>query len=217
MNAIAVFLMQLVCPLCLLKYETSHKIELGPAVDGLAFRLVGAICYAYAIYLIYTGADSKCRTLLLNMMFHFKNIHIGRWLPLVFGELTNVFTAIVLVFALYSIFTTQTQPADLILNAVAVNFLCDCDAAFVDREMKADAVETFKTFSREQFTTQESHTEDPFTLMWPTKVSKVAHKFICFAGMLGCTCFLVHAAHAYGQRDVAPGFSHHVVDFGDGN
>jgi len=115
--------------------------------------------------------QDSCRTDLLNLCFHYPNVKAGHWLPLVAGEVSNVFTAVVLVTALYSIFTTQTQAADLILNAVAVNFLGDVDASFVDPHMKKEAVITFKEFTTNMFTKENTKVSDPGRRTWIASIT----------------------------------------------
>lgn len=212
-KAIAVTFLQMVVPICLLMYELSSGIQLGPAEGDIGFRLVGFTLYGYAIYSMYNGADGHCRTSLLNLMFHYDQIAVGHWLPLIMGEISNLFTAVVLVIALYSIFTTQTEPVDLIMNAIAVNFLCDCDGTFVDREMRAEAIDTFKSFTTELFKKHEAREEDPNTETVASKIVHIALWLISIAGAVGCTLFILYPKHEGGERDIAPGFAHHVVDF----
>jgi len=216
LKCVAVTFLQMVVPFCLLMSEFSVGIELGPAEGNLAFRITGFTLYGYAVYNMYAGASDECRTSLMNLAFHYKDMPPGNWLPLVFGEVSNVFTAVVLVIALYSIFTTQTAPADLILNAVAVNFLGDCDGAFVSEDMKDEAVGSFKELTHDLFTDHNNdHVDDPSYSTWPANLSKCALMFVCLAGMAGCICFLIFPTHTGGLRDVEPGFGHHVKWFNE--
>jgi len=213
-KAVAVTFLQMVVPFCLLLSEFSTGIELGPASGDLAFRVTGFTLYGYAVYNMYGGASDQCRTSLLNLAFHYKDMEAGNWLPLVFGEFSNVFTGVVLVVALYSIFTTQTAPADLILNAVAVNFLGDCDSAFVSEDMKDEAQATFKELTSGLFSDPNNdHVHDPNYETWPAKLSRWSLTFIAVCGIVGCVMFLLLPMHKAGLRDIAPGFEHHVVWF----
>lgn len=217
MKAVAVASLQMVVPFCLLMTEVHVGIELGPAEGDMGFRLVGFTLFGYAIFNMYNGADGTCRANLLNVMFQYKDIPVGNWLPLVAGEISNVFTALVLTLALYSIFTTQTAPADLIMNAVAVNFLCDCDGSFVDKEMRKDAVATFKKLTNTAFLTKKAYVSDPFKKGRARLLNEYALYLIAIGGFLGCWCFMIYHAHEGGRRDVIPGYEHLALDFGPSN
>jgi hypothetical protein len=65
-------------------------------------------------------------------------------MPLLAGEFLNVFVSLILVVTLFVIFTDTQQPADLILNAVAVNFLGAVDGEFVSNDLKTDALANFR-------------------------------------------------------------------------
>mmetsp|Transcript_142887 Transcript_142887/g.252242 ORF Transcript_142887/g.252242 Transcript_142887/m.252242 type:complete len:395 (+) Transcript_142887:99-1283(+) len=199
LKAIAVTFLQMVVPLCLLIAELNLGVEAGPADGDIGFRLTGFTLYGYAIFSMYQGASDECRTSLLNMMMHYKTIPMGNWLPLVAGEISNVFTAFVLCFALYSIFTTQTNPADLILNAVAVNFLGDCDGNFVNKDMKEDAVKSFKEFTEDLFTNPAAHVDDPSVETKPVKVIRRLLYFILVAGTIGCSLLIAYPDHSGGE------------------
>lgn len=211
-RAIAVTFLQMVVPYCLLIDEFSHGIEVGPAEGGMGFRTVGAILFGYAIYSMFKGAQDQCRTELLNLCFNYDGVSPGHWIPLLIGEVSNVFTAVVLVVALYSIFTTQTQPADLILNAVAVNFLGDVDGSFVDSDMKKDAIATFKTFSHGLFSKQNAKVFNEQTETCTARIVEASLRLVSIAGVIGCLTFLIHPAHYDGVRDTTPGFSHNVYN-----
>lgn len=220
LKAIAVTLLQMVVPFCLLLSEFSVGIELGPAEGDIAFRVTGITLYGYAVYNMFQGASDQCRTSLLNLAWHYDHMPMGNWIPLVFGEFSNVFTAVVLVVALFSIFTTQTAPADLILNAVAVNFLGDCDGAFVSEEMKEEAQASFKELTNDFFTDPDptkDHVENPSDETWPAQVSRYALYGIAISGGIGVLLFLFYPTHDGGMRDTIPGFQHHVLRFNNSN
>jgi len=217
MKAVGVAFLQMVVPFCLLVAELQKGVQYGPAEDSFSFRLVGFTLYGYAIYGMYNGADGHCRTALLNMMFQYRNIPVGNWLPLLIGEFSNVFTAFVLLVSLYSIFTTQVEPGDLIMNAVAVNFLCECDGSFVDREMRADAIASFDKLADELFTTHKARSEDPNDLTGLARLVRCALFIIAMTGVAGCSAFMLYPAHFDGERDTLPGFGRHIVKFADVN
>lgn len=201
-KAIAVTFLQIVVPMCLLISEFNMGVRAGPADDDLGFRLTGFTLFGYAIFNMYLGASDECRTSLLNMMMHYRTIPMGNWFPLIAGEISNVFTAFVLCFALYSIFTTQTHPPDLILNAVAVNFLGDCDGNFVNNEMKEEAVRNFKEMTEDLFASDQDHAEDPAIETGLVRLIRRVLNLILAAGVVGCTLFLLYPTGSDETGDV---------------
>jgi len=216
MKAIAVVCLQMLVPLCVLQAEFRTGLDVGPAEGDLGFRLIGFTLYGYACFSMYHGAKDGCRTELLNVMFeNYDNVPMGYWVPLVAGEISNLFTAAVLIIALYSIFTTQTQPADLILNAVAINFLGDCDAGFVDKNMRMEAIKSFKDLSFTLFSHHQvirrSSQMTPVQETMAAKAVRIALEAVAISGVIGCICFLVWPVHNGGIRDQLPGAAHHAV------
>jgi len=144
----AVTVLQVVIPLIMLFLETSDGLTLKPASTSKGFRIIGSALYLYSVYSMYNNALDECRSHLLQFAFRHK-LEAGIWLPLVLGEFSNVLVSLVLVITLYVIFTHLIQPADLILNAVAVNFLGSVDGEFVNEDMKKDALRNFKSMTKE--------------------------------------------------------------------
>merc|ERR1712048_1258958 len=101
------------------------------------------------------------------------------------GELSNVLVSVVLVLTLYVIFTNVSEPADLILNAVAVNFLGSVDAEFVNEDMKKDALDNFKLVTSACLQSNRDDDVDDGRSQLLDKILKAMLYFIAGAG-----CFL---------------------------
>lgn len=142
-KVLAVTVLQVVIPLIMLSLETADGLTFQPATSNSGFRIIGSALYLYSVYSMYNNALDECRGRLLNFAFRHQ-LPAGYWVPLVLGEFSNVLVSMVLVLTLYVIFTHLVQPADLILNAVAVNFLGSVDGEFVNEDMKKDALANFK-------------------------------------------------------------------------
>lgn len=137
------FILQLLVPIILLKVELEAGFTYQPLISGIGFRTMGTCLYLYSLYSMYNNASDECRSSLLEWSID-QNVPMGHWLPLMVGELTNVFVSLILVVSLFVIFVDVERPADLILNAVAVNFLGAVDGEFVDDDMKQDALRNFR-------------------------------------------------------------------------
>lgn len=156
----AVTILQVGIPSIMLYLEIiGEGLTYKPAVEGKGFRAIGSALYLYSVYSMYNGALDECRARLLNFAFSYQ-LPAGYWAPLVLGELSNVFVATVLVITLYVIYTDLEVPADLILNAVAVNFLGSVDAEFVNEELKKDAIANFKGLTDDVLSCQDEAEED---------------------------------------------------------
>jgi hypothetical protein len=151
LQATAVTVLQLVVPVLMLFSEWTHGLTVQPDEGDPAYRFIGAVLYAYSVYTMHNNADGTSRSSLLNMMSRYHDVPAGYWAPLVIGELLNALVAIILVLTLFQIYCHQRVPADLILNAVAVNFLGSVDSEFVDPGMSKDAIANFKQFSADYF------------------------------------------------------------------
>lgn len=135
--------MQMLVPCILLKVELDAGFSLQPLVGDGGFRIMGCCLYLYSLYSMYNNALDECRSQLLQWCID-QDVPSGFWAPMMMGEVTNVFVSLILVLTLFVIFVDVINPADLILNAVAVNFLGAVDGEFVDDEMKNDALKNFK-------------------------------------------------------------------------
>lgn len=140
---VGVCVLQLLIPCILLHVEVSQGFSLCPRNSDWSFRVVGFAMYMYSLYSMYHNALDECRSKLLQWCIDQK-ASVGHWWPLMLGEFSNVFVSLILVSTLFVIFTDVQHPADLILNAVAVNFLGAVDGEFVDDDMKQDAVRNFR-------------------------------------------------------------------------
>lgn len=194
-KAISCAAMQCVVPLIMVVEEAEHGMTIYPCVGDTGFRFIGAVLYTYSVYTMYNNANCITRSELSNLMSEYDGVPIGFSLPLVAGELLNVFVAIILVVTLYQIYAHQNQPADLILNAVAVNFLGSVDAEFVNEEMKKDAIENFKQFTADLFERPNITGKD----YDPDEESRIDHVIrlvlygIAFAGLIGSIVFMTVA------------------------
>jgi len=175
----------------MLYLETVEGLTLDPAEEGKGFRLIGSALYLYSVYSMYNNALDECRSRLLNFAFTY-NLPAGYWAPLVLGEVSNVLVSFVLVITLYIIYTHLTVPADLILNAVAVNFLGSVDAEFVSEDMKKDALANFREITTAilQNPTVNTQTDDDDEAEKDTVVDRIV-KSMLYCIVLAGVCFSV--------------------------
>jgi len=159
-KAVAVTTLQLLVPCIMVYNEFLNGLSIHPCVDDIGFRFIGGVLYMYSVYTMYNNADGSSRSSLSNMISRYQTVPAGYWLPLIVGEILNAIVAMILVVTLYQIFTHQNEPADLILNAVAVNFLGSIDSEFVNDDMKVDAIANFKEFANDHFTHDNTSTKD---------------------------------------------------------
>jgi hypothetical protein len=197
LQAISVTILQLVVPSIMLGSEFNGGLTVNPSEADTGFRFIGAVLYAYSVYTMYNNADGTSRSSLLNLMTHYHNVPKGYWLPLIVGEVLNAFVGMILVLTLYQIYCHQNQPADLILNAVAVNFLGNVDSDFVDPEMKATAIANCKVFYAEHVQAEGepkriSHSNGA-TVSWTDYLVKLVLYGIAMAGFVGSCSFLFSA------------------------
>jgi hypothetical protein len=140
---IAVSTLQLVVPCLMLYLQMLQGFSYRPLDPGRGFRLIGFVLYLYSLYSMYNNALDECRYRLLQYALQ-ERLSSGFWWPLVLGEFSNTTVSFVLMFTLFFIYTNSRSAADLILNAVAVNFLGSVDSEFVDKEMLTDCCENFR-------------------------------------------------------------------------
>lgn len=188
-KVIGVCVLQLLIPCILLKVELDAGFTYKPLRNGLGFRVMGFCLYLYSLYSMYNNALDECRSSLLSWAMK-QNVTMGQWLPLMVGEITNVFVSLILVLTLFVIFVDVEQPADLILNAVAVNFLGAVDGDFVDDDMKQDALRNFKDTFYEHGADQEDGMEPADHQCLPMVLS-IMLTFIVVAGILLSAIFLL--------------------------
>lgn len=191
LKVFGVSVLQIMVPCIMLFQETAGGIRFRPMVSNFGFRLIGMALYLYSVYSMYNNALDECRSRLLAFAFKFQ-LPSGYWLPLVLGELSNVLVSVVLVLTLYVIFTNVSEPADLILNAVAVNFLGSVDAEFVNEDMKKDALDNFKLVTSACLQSEKDDDVDDGRSQLLDKILKAMLYFIagagCFLGFLFLLC-----------------------------
>jgi len=142
-KVIGVAVLQVVVPVILLKVQLQQGFSYQPKRSGMDFRIMGCCLYLYSLYSMYNNALDECRSRLLQWAVD-QDVPAGYWVPMMLGEVTNVFVSLILVLTLFVIFVSTEVPTELILNAVAVNFLGAVDGEFVDSQMKVDALENFR-------------------------------------------------------------------------
>jgi len=191
-KACSVTVLQLLVPSIMLLSEFLGGLTIHPSVSDPGFRFIGAVLYGYSVYTMYNNADGECRCRLLNMMMHHQDVPAGFWVPLIVGEILNVFVAMILVLTLYQIYTHQDEPADLILNAVAVNFLGSVDSEFVNHDMEKDAISNFKEFSNDHFSRDNAKGQeiDESTESWVDFIVRIVLYGVATCGLIGAAMFL---------------------------
>jgi len=142
-KVIGVTVLQVIVPVILLKVQLQQGFSYQPKRSGIDFRIMGCCLYLYSLYSMYNNALDECRSRLLQWAVD-QDVPAGYWVPMMLGEITNVFVSLILVLTLFVIFVSTEVPTELILNAVAVNFLGAVDGEFVDSQMRADALTNFK-------------------------------------------------------------------------
>jgi len=181
----AVTTLQIAIPCIMLYLEFQVGMTIYPAEKGKGFRIIGSALYLYSVYSMYNNALDECRSRLLNFAFRYK-LPPGYWMPLLLGEFSNVLVSIVLVITLYVIYTDLTVPADLILNAVAVNFLGSVDAEFVNPDMKKDALRNFKELSTAVLENPDVANDDDEDVDDRTIVDRIVGAFLYAVAFCGC-------------------------------
>lgn len=220
-QAFAVSVLQLCIPSIMLFSEFQAGLTIHPNHSDSGFRFIGAVLYAYSVYTMYNNADGECRSSLLNMMMAHENISPGYWVPLIIGEVLNVFVAMILVLTLYQIYTHQNEPADLILNAVAVNFLGSVDSEFVSHSMEKEAVENCKEFHAAVYdpgvptrTKGQADIEGAPKESWIDFGVRLVLYGVAFAGLIGSLMFMFistaeHPHVHHGMRHAGIGMPKH--------
>jgi len=160
---VGVLVLQLMVPVVMLSLQIEGGITFRPRVPDPGYRIIGFSLYLYSLYSMYNNALDECRYRLLKFALDNK-LASGYWWPLVVGEFSNTTVSLVLVFCLFFIYTNSRRAMDLILNAVAVNFLGAVDAEMVDSEMMRDGIGSFKELMN-QFRKEGSHEMKTDTLV----------------------------------------------------
>jgi hypothetical protein len=167
---------QLCIPIMMLSFRLK-SLSTEEAETDWRFRATGFLVYLYSLKGMHDAAYDACRDDLLNLAVRYPLPFAYVW-PAIFGEILNCFVSIAMALTLYVNFLQQTHPADLVINALSLNFLGDIDTEFVDDELKSWADEHF----------------DMLVETGPqlTRCPLISHCFIRFVGYsLWCTRILV--------------------------
>lgn len=188
LKVIGVSVLQLVVPCILLRVELEHGFSYNPRVPALGFRVMGFALYLYSVWNMYNNSLDECRSELLQWALC-QGAPSGYWVPMLVGELTNVFVSLILVLTLFVIFVETEDATELIFNAVAVNFLGAVDGEFVDEDMKNAALENFKNLFRD-YGSDEDSTADHRDRTWLQAILESLLTLIAVSGLILSITFL---------------------------
>lgn len=170
---------QMLVPALLLAIEieniTGKGLSLKPIDSELKFRIIGAVMLLYTLSRMYQNCVDECRAMMVDFAFSM-GLPCGHCWPLLLGEIANLILGVVLMISMYIKFINIAAATDLVLNAVALNFLGSIHAEFVDSKSHADACQNFKD------------TTAPFR-----EVMK-GSRFSCWAKLVGGSMFLLRMA-----------------------
>lgn len=130
--------LQLLVPASLLSYQLRHW-HWGAKKDTLEFRLVGFIVYLFSVWRMYEASTDECRLMFLQFATKYSLAPRFTYVA-VLGEVVAAFCGTTLVITLFTVFCTCEDPFSLVINCLAINFLCNVDNEFVDEELKKDAI-----------------------------------------------------------------------------
>lgn len=140
-------LMQLAIPYMMITYRMEEFRDLERPSD-FRFRLTGFIVYLYSIKNMHDNALDECRTSMMNLAVHYPLSFAYIW-PAVFGEIVNSFVSLAMSATLFINFLGQSHPADLVINAVSLNFLGNIDNELVDDQVRSEVTEIFEKLIKE--------------------------------------------------------------------
>jgi ABC-type multidrug transport system fused ATPase/permease subunit len=167
---VGVLMLQLCVPVVMLWLQLTQGFHIRPLVPEIGFRTIGFALYLYSLYSMYNNALDECRSRLLRFALD-NSLSSGYWWPLALGEFSNTMVSLVLVFTLYFIYTNSRSSVDLILNAVAVNFLGGVDAEMVNNEMRKDGVRNFQELT-------EQYRDDKAILTTNTRIGNITDRVL---------------------------------------
>lgn len=128
---------QLLTPMCLLSYQAKHFVW-GAEDTDIEFRLVGCCMYLFSVWNMYNNSSDECRTLFLKigrehgLSLRFTGIAL-------LGDVINTFCGFSLVVTLFSVFCASSDPYNLVINCIAINFIGQVDNDFSGDELKEEA------------------------------------------------------------------------------
>lgn len=143
---VSALVMQISIPALVLmaEIEQMHSgISFRPASAALKFRVIGFTMMLYALWSMHDNALDECRSAFMVLAID-QRMTCGYIWPLVLGEFVNIVVAGILLLTMYFCFSSTEDELELVLNAVAFNFLGGVDAEFVDRQSYTDAVQNFQ-------------------------------------------------------------------------
>lgn len=146
--------MQALLPVLLIFVE----IEAGfyPSEQDVLFRVIGFILYLYSVLVLYEGASDSCRELFLEMaLVH--DVSYSYILPMLFGDVMNTVTALLLTRTLYFIFVDSHRPLELLIKCIAINFVILIDNEWTSEHMRRQAIDNFKVFYKKMIEDEARH------------------------------------------------------------
>lgn len=123
--------------------EQGEELSLRPINSETKFRMIGSMMIWYSLYSMYENCLDECRSTMLTFVLE-QRFSWGYFWPMILGEFANIAVGVILLAAMFTSFANTTEGTELVLNAVAFNFLAGVDAEFVDRGSYVDAVDNFK-------------------------------------------------------------------------
>jgi hypothetical protein len=134
-------LMQLLVPFMMMTFRFDEFRAEHPTHDW-RFRTTGFFVYLYSLKNMVENANDPSRECLMNIAVHYPLPWRYVW-TVVLGEVVNTFVSVAMMLTLFVNFLGQTHPADLVINAVSLNFLGNFDNEVVYQEWLAEANDDF--------------------------------------------------------------------------
>jgi len=173
---IGCLLIQMLVPALLLLIEVETMEGKGFSVKPInhqwKFRLIGGCMLLYSLNHMYQNCLDECRAMMLEFALSM-GLTYGYCWPLLLGEIANLIVGAILVITMYISFINTEDGTELVLNAVAFNFLGGVDAEFVDSKSHADACRNFKDITA------------------PFREVMKGSRFSCWAKLIGGSMFLL--------------------------
>lgn len=133
LSIICVMMVQGLIPFIMLRTELRNSKD--DELPEMEYRVCGFIIYLYSVWMIYKGSTDDCRTLVLDRGIQC-GVPMHFLMPAVFGEVMNAIVGCALTTSLFVIFTSSSDMTNLVMNAVAINFLSTVDSEFVELDHK---------------------------------------------------------------------------------
>lgn len=149
-----VIAIQIVVPACLLTYQMRHFV-LEAQDQDIEFRVVGFVVYMYSVWNMYNNSYDECRAVFLDLCVECRLSWRFNCIAIV-GEIVNTFCGFVLVFTLFTVFCLSTDPFNLVINCVAINFCGNVDNDLADDAIKTAALKDLKLVFKRQSMSEQS-------------------------------------------------------------